>query len=71
MNFSRQFWVRAVLGVALLGVILWRADLSSLTAHLTPAVWPAVFLGVALLIGAQGLAALRWGLILWEPRPGW
>ena len=71
MRASGTFWWRAALGIALLAVILWHADLSSLTAQLTPAVWPAVLVAVALLLGAQGLAALRWGLLLGQPRPEW
>lgn len=71
MKSTRQFWLRAGLGIILLAVILWRADIASLSAQLTPTVWPAVLLALALLLSSQGLAALRWGLILGEPRPGW
>ncbi len=71
MKSTRQFWLRAGLGIILLAIILWRADIASLSAQLTPTVWPAVLLALALLLSSQGLAALRWGLILGQPRPGW
>lgn len=71
MKSTRQFWWRAGLGIALLAVILWRADIASLSAVLTLAIWPAVLFALVLLISSQALAALRWGLILGEPRPGW
>ena len=71
MKSTRQFCWRAGLGIALLAFILWRADIAGLSAVLTPAVWPAALLALALLVSSQGLAALRWGLILGQPRPAW
>ena len=71
MRTILQFWWRVALGITLLAIILWRTDFASLTAHLTPSVWPAIALALALLLSAQGIAALRWGLILGAPRPAW
>ncbi len=64
-------WLRVVIGAALLAWVVRRADLHELSIQMGPRLALGVLAAIGLLAVAQGLAALRWRVILGSSAPAW
>jgi glycosyltransferase 2 family protein len=60
------FWGRLLVALSILAFILSRIDIRSAALHLSPALLAAVATATGLWIVSQGVAALRWRLVLGE-----
>ncbi len=72
MEFGRDRLVsllRATAGVALVGLLLWRADLSQLSLVWDRRAIVGLLSAIALLAGALWLSAVRWRLVLGDTAP--
>lgn len=71
MNPRLRFALRLAAGVALVGLILGRVDLSGLAALAPGPAAAGTAVAAALLLAGQSLAALRWKVILGPGSPPW
>lgn len=66
-----KFWLRVAVGLGLLAWIIGRTDLHALTITLNPRLVLGIMGAAAAVVAAQGLAALRWRVIIGAGAPPW
>jgi hypothetical protein len=65
------FWLRLLVGLAVLGLIIRRIDLGAATVRPSPPLLAAVAGATGLLVMSQAVAALRWKIVLGEDALPW
>ena len=66
-----MFWLRLLVGLGVLGLIVSRIDLRAATVRPSPLLLAAIGGATGLLIMSQGVAALRWKIVLGDDTLPW